>query len=295
MFGKPQYAEINALLNKKYAEKKHLIAVHRGSYTGNITQNTVPAYIAAIRMGADMVEGDINSTTDDILYVFHDGHEPDVFGVEKNVKTMSSEELEGLRPYNAVFGRVGRRINRFEEVIDFLPEHVLYNVDRAWDIFPKVVKVLDKYPKALQQVVIKAPMRAKEAVEFLANYPVKYMFMPICYSLADVDEALSYEGLNVVGCELIAATPEDELFSDEAIAYVHSKNLYTWVNSIELGELKADYSPRPTLYGGVNDDVSVIEGPDKGWGVLMDKKIDVIQTDWPALLYAYREGRCGVK
>ena len=33
----------------------------------------------------------------------------------------------------------------------------------------------------------------------------------------------------------------------------------------------------------------------EGWGVLMDKKIDVIQTDWPALLYAYREGRCGVK
>ena len=112
MFGKPQYAEINALLNKKYAEKKHLIAVHRGSYTGNSTQNTIPAYIAAIRMGADMVEGDINSTTDDILYVFHDGHEPDVFGVEKHVKTMSYEELEALRPYNAVFGRVGRRINR---------------------------------------------------------------------------------------------------------------------------------------------------------------------------------------
>lgn len=295
MFGKPQYAEINALLNRKYAEKKHLIAVHRGSYTGNITQNTIPAYIAAIKMGADMVEGDINSTTDGVLYVFHDGHEPDVFGVEKNVKTMSSEELEALRPYNAVFGRVGRRINRFEEVIQFLPKHTLYNVDRAWDIFPKVVEVLDKYPDAIHQVVIKAPMKAKEAVAFMASHPTKYMFMPICYSLADVDEALSYEGLNIVGCELIAATKEDELFSDEAIAYIHSKGLYCWVNSIELGEMKADYSHRPTLYGGVNDDVSVIEGPDKGWGVLMDKGIDVIQTDWPALLYAYREGRCGVK
>ena len=129
----------------------------------------------------------------------------------------------------------------------------------------------------------------------MENHPVKYMFMPICYSLADVDAALAYEGLNVVGCELIAATKEDELFSDEAIAYIHSKGLYTWVNAIELGEMRADYSHRPTLYGGVNDDVSVIEGPDKGWGVLMDKKIDVIQTDWPALLYAYREGRCGVK
>lgn len=295
MFGKQEYAEINALLNSKAEEKKHLIAVHRGSYTGNITQNTIPAYIAAIKMGADMVEGDINSTTDDILYVFHDGHEPDVFGVEKNIKTMTSEEVEALRPYNAVFGRVGRRINRFEEVVAFLPKNTLYNVDRAWDIFPKVVKVLDKYPDAVHQVVIKAPLKAKEAIEFLANYPTKYMFMPICYSLADVDAALAYEGLNVVGCELIAATPEDELFSDEAIAYVHSKGLYCWVNAIELGQLKADYSDRPTLYGGLNDDISVIEGPEKGWGTLMDKGIDVLQTDWPALLYAYREGRFGVK
>ena len=169
MYGKQEYAHINALLNRKLAEKKHMIAVHRGSYTGNITQNTVPAYIAAIRMGADMVEGDINSTTDNVLYVFHDGHEPDVFGIEKNVKTMTSEELEALRPYNAVYGRVGRRVNRFEEVLSFLPEHVMYNVDRAWDIFPKVVKVLDKYPNAIHQVLLKAPMRAKEAVEFLAH------------------------------------------------------------------------------------------------------------------------------
>ncbi len=295
MFGKQEYAQYNELLNRKIQEKKHLIAVHRGSYTGNITQSTIPAYMAAIKMGADMVEGDINSTTDDVLFVFHDGHEPDVFGIEKNVKTMTSAEMESLRPYNAVFGRADRRVNHFEEVLEFLPEGIMYNVDRAWDIFPKVVKMLDRYPKAATQVLLKAPMRAKEAIEFLAQYPTKYMFMPICYNMAEVKEALAIEGLNMVGVELIAATPEDELFSDEAIAYIHSKNLYCWVNAIELGQLKADYSPRPTLYGGLNDDISIIEGPEKGWGKLMDKKIDIIQTDWPALLYAYREGRLGVK
>ena len=63
MIGKKEYAQINALLNRKLEEKKHMIAVHRGSYTGNITQNTIPAYIAAIRMGADMVEGDINKVS----------------------------------------------------------------------------------------------------------------------------------------------------------------------------------------------------------------------------------------
>lgn len=291
MFGKPEYAQNNALLNAKLAEKKHMIAVHRGSYTGNITQNTIPAYIAAIKMGADMVEGDVNSTTDGQLYVFHDGHESDVFGIEKNIKTMDSAELEALRPFNAVFARTGRRVNRFEEVISFLPEDILFNVDRAWSIFPQVVQVLDRHPNAVRQALLKAPLSAVEGISFLSKHPTKYMFMPICYSMADVEAALSYDGLNMVGCELIAATPEDELFSDEAIAAIHAKGLYCWVNAIELGELRRDYSPRPTLYGGLNDDISIIDAPEKGWGALMDKHIDIIQTDWPALLHAYRAMR----
>ena len=35
MYGKKEYAHINALLNQKLEEKKHLIAVHRGTWHGN--------------------------------------------------------------------------------------------------------------------------------------------------------------------------------------------------------------------------------------------------------------------
>lgn len=88
--GQPRFAEQNALLSSLLEEKKSLIAVHRGAWGGNITQNTVGAYQAAILMGADMVESDVNASTDGILYSIHDGHEPDVWGVKKNVKTMDS-------------------------------------------------------------------------------------------------------------------------------------------------------------------------------------------------------------
>ena len=126
----------------------------------------------------------------------------------------------------------------------------------------------------------------------MAAHPVKYMFMPICYSLADVDKALSYEGINVVGAEIIAFTPEDELFSDEAIAYIHGKGLYCWVNAITLGDFnKHDDSPRAGLFGGLDDDTSILGDPADGWGKLMDKGIDILQTDWPSLLHAYRAER----
>ena len=90
--GQARFAHINANLSDKLSQKKCLIAVHRGSWGGNITQNTIGAYKAAFQMGADMVESDVNSTTDGVLYSFHDGHEPDVFGVDKCIKQMSSQE-----------------------------------------------------------------------------------------------------------------------------------------------------------------------------------------------------------
>lgn len=288
--GQERFAENNALLVSTLEQKKSLIAVHRGSWGGNICQNTVGAYIAAIRMGADMVETDVNSSTDGVLYSFHDGHEPDVWGVDKNIKTMDSAEIESYHTLNTVGLRCSRRISRLSEVLDFLPDNILINIDRAWDIFPQLLEFLDKYPKAMKQVVIKAPLKFKEAYEVMNAHPVKYMFMPICYSMADVEAVLAYRDINTVGCEIIAFSSEDELFQDEAIATIHEKNLYTWANAIQLG----DWQRKP-LYGPLDDDISILQNPALGWGKLFEKKIDIIQTDWPALLYSYRKQALGVE
>ena len=67
--GQARYAQINTPLSQKLAQKKCLIAVHRGSWGGNITQNTIGAYAAALQMGADMVESGVNATTDGVVRV----------------------------------------------------------------------------------------------------------------------------------------------------------------------------------------------------------------------------------
>lgn len=48
--------------------------------------------------------------------------------------------------------------------------------------------------------------------------------------------------------------------------------------------------PRPKDFLDMMDR-SVKEGFDQGWGVLLDKGTDVIQTDWPELLSRYRDSR----
>ena len=284
-----RYAQINTPLSQKLAQKKCLIAAHRGSWGGNITQNTVGAYKATLQMGADIVETDVNATTDGVLYSFHDGNEQRVFGVEKSIRQMDSKEVESYHPINTCNELTAARINRLTEVLDFLSHGELLNIDRAWNIIPQLLEVLDRYPNAKYQVVIKAPLKAKAAYEYLNAHPVKYMFMPICYSFEDVEAALSYPDLNVVGCEIVAFDEQMELFSDESIQRIHDRNLFVWVNAVTLG----DVGVRP-LYAKLDDDVSVLEDPSLGWGKLFEKKTDVMQTDWPALLYQYRRKILGV-
>lgn len=288
-FGKEQYREINELLNAKFEEKKVLICAHRGSWHGNVIQNTTMAYKAALMQGADIVETDTTASHDGEVFSIHDGVEPRLFGWNKNSAHLSADQISAFHPLNGLGEPSSHHIQKLEEVFDFLCHDELINIDRTWRAAGKVPALLDQHPHMLRQAILKAPLSHREILDQLENHPVKYMFMPICYSLADVEEALAYRNLNMVGVELIAFSNDDELFSDEAIRYIHSKNLFTWVNALTL----TDVPPYKPLYGDLDDDISILEGPDRGWGRLFDKQIDVIQTDWPALVKNYRFGRIG--
>ena len=288
-FGKEQYREINELLNAKFEEKKVLICAHRGSWHGNVIQNTTMAYKAALMQGADIVETDTTASYDGEVFSIHDGVEPRLFGWNKNSAHLSADQISAFHPLNGLGEPSSHHIQKLEEVFDFLCHDELINIDRTWRAAGKVPALLHQHPHMLRQAILKAPLSQREILDQLENHPVKYMFMPICYSLADVEEALAYRNLNMVGVELIAFSNDDELFSDEAIRYIHSKNLFTWVNALTL----TDVPPYKPLYGDLDDDISILEGPDRGWGRLFDKQIDVIQTDWPALVKNYRFGRIG--
>ncbi len=288
-FGQSRYADINELLNRRFAEKQVLICAHRGSWHGNVIQNTTLAYKAAVMQGADIVETDTTVSSDGVVFSIHDGVEPRLFGWNRNSLHMDSGTLEGFYPLNALGEPSTHRVQPLEEVLRCLCHDELLNIDRSWRAGGQVLRLLDKYPYMRRQAILKAPMDQKKVLEQLAGHPVRYMFMPICYTLEDVEAALQFRDLNTVGVELIALTDRDELYSDEAIRYIHGKGLFCWVNSLTL----TDVEPRKALYGDLDDDISILEGPERGWGRLMDKGIDVIQTDWPDLVEKHRLRKLG--
>ena len=283
MFGKECYSEINEFLNRAFKEKKVLIAAHRGAWGGNIIENTIPSFRLALEMGADMFECDVSKSSDGVLFAFHDSYEKRLLGVEPNIETLSSLEIKELIFYNSIGDPSGIPVELFESIVSFFRNGELYNVDRSWTKFPETIQVLQKYPWALKQALLKSPVW-DEVLELLNGCRDKFMYMPIVYSMEDVEKVLKYPEINVVGMELIAHKPEDELFSDETIKFLHDRQLFAWVNSITLSNL-----PRHILFGGLDDDKALLKSKDESWGIMFKKGIDVIQTDWPMQLKNYRD------
>ena len=61
-------------------------------------------------------------------------------------------------------------------------------------------------------------------------------------------------------------------------------DLLVWVNSIVYNEAEI-------ISAGHTDDISLTEDPEKGWGWLLDRQVDFIQTDWLLALKGYMEKR----
>jgi glycerophosphoryl diester phosphodiesterase len=279
VIGKEEYSQINALLNQKLDKYGVLIAVHRGSSGGNIIENTLPAMKAAIQRKGDIVEIDVSKSTDGVFYVFHDGAEMRLLDESVNIKSMDSGKIESLRYINGIGEKTKYKVERLVDVLSYIKGNVLVNLDRSWDYWPDLLPVLDK-EDMLNQILLKSPVKDK-VLKVLNEHENKYMYMPIIHTEEDIDRVLEYQNINVVGMELIADSMSHPLYKDEIILELINRNLFVWANAINLND-------EIHLFAEFDDNTSIIECPDKGWGELIEKQIGVIQTDWPDLLAEYR-------
>ena len=126
MFGNQDFSDINRILNRRFEEKKALIAVHRGTHAGNIIENTIPAFETALQLGGDLFEFDLIRSTDGEIYAFHDGMEPRNFGCTENIKTMSSTQIDRLLYRNADWEISGVHVEKFENILQHFTGNELY-------------------------------------------------------------------------------------------------------------------------------------------------------------------------
>ena len=100
----------------------------------------------------------------------------------------------------------------------------------------------------------------------------------------EISEQLEGMNINFVGSELVFATESSPLIQEEYLEHQHKKGRVLWVNSLL-------YSYKAQLSAGHTDDIAVAGDPDYGWGWLIDKGFDVIQTDWVLQLRGYMSNK----
>lgn len=261
----------------EYMKKQPLIAAHRGTSGANIIQNTIAAYENALLHGADIIEVDVIQTTDGEFFVFHNGQEPGLVGINRDIRTMSSKEVKELRFINGMQERVSEPVNRLEDVLEHFKGRCLINIDRSWFYWKDVISLLERH-NMNDQIILKSH-GSREELQILQDSGSRLMYIPIARSEETILQAEQYS-VNLWGAEVIFET-EDHVFAGEKfIRDMHRKGMKLWVNAITLNDTTK-------LTAGHDDNTAILESMEKGWGWLIDKGYDIIQTDWPLLMKGY--------
>ncbi len=265
------------LENRKEKNSPFLVA-HRGVCGANIPCNTIAAYKIALTQGADVVEIDVSKSKDGQYYVFHPGMEHVFLRSNRSISEMDSSEVDAMFLVNQDAVRTSYKVPKLSEVLALLKDKVYINVDKFWTDIEGISNEIRK-AGVEKQVIVKTYVDEK-SLEGVKKYAPDFMFIPLVWGKDTITDKLKEDGINVIGAEVLFGKEEDECISDEYIKSMHEKGRLIWANSIIYNEADVISAHR-------TDDISLHDHPDKGWGWLLDKNVDFIQTDWLLMLKNY--------
>ncbi|MBR5772177.1 MAG: glycerophosphodiester phosphodiesterase family protein [Clostridia bacterium] len=257
---------------------KPMVCAHRGVSGGNIPCNTLGAFQCALYQGADMIELDVAVSRDKNLYVFHPGMEWPHAKTRRLILCTGSKNVDKMRFVNQDMTKTEYPVSRLEDVLDFLKGKCYINVDKFWTDIPRITNCIRKCGVE-KQVIVKTPAKEKYSKELEACAP-DFMYLPVVHHEDKVTAALEKRNINCIGAEICFDSEEDPVAGEQYVEDMHGRGKVIFANAIV-------YNYKDVLAAGYSDDTSIIKGPEYGWGKLIDRGYDIIQTDWCAMLKSY--------
>ena len=252
-------------------EKKVLLVAHRGCCGGNIPCNSMQAFQAALLAGADMIELDVESSADGELFIQHPRMERVHLRMQDSIREYPADVVEKFHLSNWDLAATQYPIPRLEEVLTFLRGKCLINIDKFWENPEKIAAMVHRLGME-DQVLIKTADKP-EYLDAVEKYAPDIPFMTIARDGLAVHEEMMRRNIRYVGVECLFETEDSPVASKEFLDRLHEDGKIAWVNTIV-------YNYKKVLAAGHNDDISVTEDPEKGWGWVADKGFDMIQTDF---------------
>ena len=268
------YAKITNPDNKEVT-----VVAHRADWRF-APENSLAAIESSIRLGADVVELDVQKTKDGQLILMHDKTLDRTTTGKGKVVEWTLDSIRTLRLKNGAALRTKHRVPTLEEALLTAKGRVMVNLDKAYPIFDEIFPILEK-TGTVEQIIMKGSKPVAEVKKDLGKYLDRIIYMPIVHldrpgAMQQIDDFM--KELHPVAFEL--------LFESDTCQF--PKQVRTKLE----GKSKIWYNTLWDTMAGGHDDDKALENPDEGYGYLIDKLgATIIQTDRTAYLLEYLQAR----
>lgn len=255
--------------------RRVLVVSHRGDWR-NAPENSLQAFQNCIDIGVDMIELDLKKTKDGVLVLMHDNTIDRTTDGHGKPSDYTLAELQKFHLKNGLGRATFHHIPTLEEVLLQCKDKILINIDKGYEYFADVYKLLVK-TGTLKQVVIKSGYILDKVRSENGDVLDKVIYMPII----NLDEAgaeqkaIDYTKIKPVAMECCFRMATLEVLS--LMKRIKDSGSKIWINSLW-----------PSLNAGHDDDTAVeLSKPDDSWGWILDSGASIIQTDRPQKLIEY--------
>lgn len=261
------------------ANKEVTVVAHRADWR-YAPENSIAAIESSIRLGADVVELDIQKTKDGKLILMHDNTLDRTTTGKGKVSEWTLDSIRTLYLKNGASLRTKHRVPTLEEALLAAKGHVMVNLDKAYPIFDEIFPILEK-TGTVDQIIMKGSKPVAQVKKDLGKYLDRILYMPIVNldspgALQQIEDFM--KEIRPVAFELLFKSDTNQVPKQ--------------VKSLLEGKSKIWYNTLwDTMAGGHDDDMS-LQDPNKGYGYLIDTLgARIIQTDRPQYLLDYLRSR----
>lgn len=297
---------LNRFINAN-ANRDHIMVVaHRGSWWENgeivLAENSISSIDRSVEIGAEMVELDVQKTSDDAYVILHDETLDRTTTCTGPVVEKTLEEVQTCNLIVEGTGEVTDEVvPTLEEAYEAIRGRILMNVDIKLGVEELVnVMLIAKHMGVDEQIVIKnrtgTPEQVDAARETLDAIGFPVLFMPLIddRDVTDMEPIVTtYEIFKPEAIEVLnrwePGTPITEdggiNFSFPALALAYENDTHLWINTLFQGGTAP-------ISGGRGDPIAVGPGLlEEGWGFWVDVGATIFQTDEPKALIDYLDSQ----
>jgi len=280
--GTVSYGQVKALIKQLHdpMNKNIMVAAHRGDWR-NAPENSLQAYRLAMEMGVDIIEIDLNKTSDGVMVIMHDQTIDRTTNGKGKPSDYTLEQLRKFRLKNGL-GRLTRNtIPTLEEVMLLAKGKVLVNLDKSYKYYNEAFEVLKK-TETLDQAIFKADVPYSELNEQYPEILKSLTFMAIVdLSKPNARQVIDdyQQHVRPVAFELNFSTDTAALLSKNK--FINKNGSKIWYNSLWA-----------SLNAGHEDDLAFEDGNTKdSWDWLIAHGATILQTDHPEAMLKYLKER----